>query len=68
MGLSNSHKKSTKNVAWKLVLGPFVFLRIICKKEFEELYMPVLTYFDSFAITFLTVCLSQKKNYNRGCT
>ena len=30
--------------------------------------MPVLTYFDSFAITYLTVCLSQKKNYNRGCT
>ena len=42
-----------KNVARNLVPNPFNFQRIFCKKESEEVYMKILTNFDSFAITYL---------------
>ena len=38
--------------------GLFNFQRIICEKESEELYMLVLTNFDSFAITY-TIIISK---------
>ena len=42
-----------KNVAWKLVPGPFDFQRILCKKDSEEVSTLIWTNFDSFAITYL---------------
>ena len=43
-----------KNVAWKLVPGPFlIFERILCKKDTVEVSIMIWTNFDNFAITYL---------------
>ena len=39
-----------KNVAWKLVQGPLNSQGIFCKKDSEEVSMPIWTNFDSFVI------------------
>ena len=42
-----------KNVAWKLVPGPFNFQRSLCKEDSDEVSMLIWTNLDSFAITYL---------------
>ena len=39
-----------KTVAWKLVLGPFNFQRILGKNDSEEVSMLIWKNFDSVAI------------------
>ena len=46
-------KTSTKNVAWKLVPGPFNFQGTLSKKDSVEVSMLIWTNFDRFAITYL---------------
>ena len=41
-----------KNVAWRLVPGPFNFPIILCKKDSKEASMLIWTDFESFAITY----------------
>ena len=41
-----------KNVAWRLVPGPFYFPRTLCKKDSKEVSMLIWTDFESFAITY----------------
>ena len=43
-----------KNVAWKLVPGPFQLSKIPLEKESDEASMLIWTNFDSFSITYLT--------------
>ena len=40
-------------MAWKLVPGPFIFQRILCKRKSEEVCVLIWTNFDSFANTYL---------------
>ena len=48
-----SSKNYVKNVIWKLVSDPFIFQRILYKKEFKVVCVLVWTNFDSFASTYL---------------
>ena len=41
-----------RNMAWKLAPDPFIFQRIICKREFEEVCKLIWTSFGSFTITY----------------
>ena len=41
-----------KNVAWKLVSGPFNFQGILCKNDSKEVSMLIWKDFESFAITY----------------
>ena len=45
----HKRKNLLKNFPKKI---SFYFLRIVCKKEFEEVKMLILIYFDNFAITY----------------
>ena len=56
-----------KNVAWKLVPSSFIFQRILCKKEFEEVGKQICPNFDSFAVTYLILVASKISFSNRGC-
>ena len=48
-----SSKNYVNNVIWKLVSDPFIFQRILYKKEFKVVCVLVWTNFDSFASTYL---------------
>ena len=41
-----------KNVTENYFQDHFNFQRIICEKEFKEVRMMILRYFDSFGITY----------------
>ena len=49
MTKENFQKIPPKNVAWKLVPDPFLYLRILCEKESANSYLLILTYFACFA-------------------
>ena len=41
-----------QNILWK-IWALFYFQKVLCKKEFEEVCMLILTNFDTFGITYL---------------